>query len=162
MIRNPVDVTVSPELARLIASRISDPEVEEPVTLGVLRSFVEALLPDEFEETENLHHIDDGDSLLDELDELIEEYGEEVNAADFLENEASEALSRVIEAALEGAESPPTLDDVREALISGLAARLVAEGAIEEDEDETVQQEIEDLIERFGGEAFAEDFLRYE
>ena len=86
MIRNPVDITVSPELARLIAGRINDPEIEGPVTLGSLRKFVEALLPPEFEETESLHHIDDGDSLIDELDGLIGEYGEDANAADFLEN----------------------------------------------------------------------------
>ncbi len=162
MIRNPIDIAVSPELAKLIASRINDPEIEEPVTLGMLRHFVESLVPEEFEETENLHHVDDGDSLLDELETLISEYGEEANAADFLENEASEALSRIIEAVMDEMDSPPTLEDVRESIASGLAAKLIAEGALEEDEDETVLQEIEDMIDRFGNDAMAEDFLRYE
>lgn len=162
MIRNPINVTISPELARLVTRCINDPELEGPVTLGHMRKFAEALLPSEFGETESMHHIDEGASLLDELDELIGEYGEEANAADFLENEASEALSRVIEAAVEEAENPPTLDDVKEAVFSGLAARLVAEGALEDDEDETVIQELDDLIERFGADAMAEDFLRYD
>ena len=162
MIRNPVDVTVSPELARLISSRINDPEIEEPVTLGSLRNFVAALLPAGFGEAESLHRIDDGDSLLDELDDLREQYGDEANAGDFLANAASEALSRVIEASMDEAENPPTLRDVRDALSSGLAARLVAQGTLEEDEDETVLQEIDGLIDRFGGDAVAEVFLRYE
>ena len=162
MIRNPIDITVSPELAKLIGSRAGDPGMDEPVTLGSLRNFVAALLPAEIGEAESLHHFDDGDSLMDELDALIEEYGDEASAVDFLGEQASEALSRVIEAAMDEAENPPTLQDVRDAVSSGLVARLVAQGTIEEDEDETVVQEIDDLIDRFGTDVPAEDFLRYE
>lgn len=162
MIRNPTEVMISPELATLIENRISDPDVDGPVTLGGLRNIVEELLPEGYGEAESLHRIDDGDSLVDELDALIEAYGEEADAAAFLDNTASEALTRVIEAALEEAENPPTLDEVKDAILSGLAARLVAQGALEEDEDETVMQEIDDLIERFGGDSSAEDFLRYD
>ena len=72
--------------------------------------------------------------------------------------------SRVIEAVLDddSREYPPTLATVGEAIAMGLPARLVGEGVFEDDESETLQAEIEGLIERFGGEALAENFLRYE
>lgn len=162
MIRNPLDVKVSPEMARFISNRLGDPEIEEAVTLASLRRFLSTWLPEAFMESESLHHIDDGNSLVDELDDLIEQFGEEANAADFLATEASEALSRVIEASMEEMENPPTLHDVKVAMSSGLAARLVARGGLEEDEDETLVQEIGELIGRFGEDALAERFIRYE
>lgn len=162
MIRNPIDVSISPELARFISDRLNNPEIEEPVTLGSIRRFLASVLPEEYRESESLHHIGGSAPLVDEIDGLIEQFGEEMNAADLLEEEASEALSRLIQASMEESENPPTLHDVKEALFSGLAARLVAEGALEEDEDETLNQEIEDLAARFGEDALAERFLRYE
>ena len=162
MIRNPLDLTVSTELAKLILARIEDPESDEPVTLGAIRRLLIAVLPEEYSESENLHHVDDGASLIDEIDMLIDQFGEDANAADFLENEGSEQLSRVIQAVMESSEAPPTLHDVRDALFSGLAAELVATGVLEEDEDETLVQEVDDLCARFGEEALAERFMRYE
>ncbi len=162
MIRNPIDTSISPELARLISDRVNDPEIEEPVTLASIRRFASSILPREYEESESLHRIDDGASLLDEIDALVDQFGTDSNAADFLKDEASEALSRLIQAAMEASDNPPTLHDVREAVFSGLAAKLVAQGALEEDEDETLIQEIDELIARFSEDALAERFLRYE
>ncbi len=162
MIRNPLGVSISQELARLISDRVNDPEIEEPVTLASIRRFVSSVLPEGYDESESMHHMDDGASLIDEIDALIDQFGSEANAADFLEDEASEALSRLIQATMESSENPPTLHDVREAVFSGLVAKLVAQGALEEDEDETLLQEIEDLSARFGEGALAERFLRYE
>lgn len=162
MIRNPLDVSISPELARFISDRVYDPQIEEPVTLASIRRFLISMLPEEHSESEGLHKIGESASLTDEIDGLIDQLGEEMNAADLVEEEASEALSRLIQASMEESESPPTLHDVKEALSSGLAARLVAEGELEEDEDETLIQEVEDLAARFGGDALAERFLRYE
>jgi len=96
------------------------------------------------------------------VDELIDEYGPSAPAVDFSQAMASEALSRVIEVVMDEHEDPPTLGEVHEAMIAGLVNRLVGDGVIEEDEDDTLETEIEGLIGRFGVDALAEDFLRYE
>ena len=166
MIRNSIDVAnrVSPNLSALIESQVNDPDAEQPVTLAAVRTFISGLLPPSLSETERLHHVDIDASLFDELDALIEEFGETALAIDFAQNIASEPLSRVIEAVMndENRENPPTLETVKEAIASGLSARLVGDGVLEEDEDDTLLAEIEALIRRYGADSLAEDFLRYE
>lgn len=166
MIRNPIDIAtrVSPELSSLIESIINNLDTSEPVTLASIRAFITHELPAEINETEQLHHFDIGESLIDELDALIEGFGESAAAVDFVYAFASEQLSRVIEEVVndENRENPATLAAVKEAIINGLAGRLVGEGVLEEDEDDVLMPEIENLIDRFGADAMAEDFLRYE
>ena len=166
MVRNPIDVAtrVSPNLSALIENRINRSEPGQIVTLETMREFLTGLLSDAFAETEQLHHFDVNESLLDELNALIEEYGETAAAIDFIQKVASEPLSRVIEAAINqrSLDAPPTLESVREAMISGLTARLVGEGALEEDEDDNLIAEIDALISRYGSDALAEEFIRYE
>jgi len=166
MIRNPIDVAsrVSPRLSALLGSRVNNPECEQPVTLMAVRRFLAHLLPDDFKEAERLHHFDVDVSMLDELDALIEEFGKTALAVDFVQVNASEPLSRVIESVVndENRENPPTLDVVRDALLAGLGARLVGNGVLDEDEDDTLLAEIDALIEHFGADALAEEFLRYE
>jgi hypothetical protein len=166
MIRNPIDVAsrVSPKLSMLIESRVNDPDASQPVTLASVRIFVASLLSAEFKEAERLHHFDLGESMLDELDALIEEYGGSVLAADFTQPVAGEALSRVIEAVMndDSRDNPPTLATIRDSIVSGLASSLEGEGVLEDDESETVLAEIDALIERFGADSLAEVFLRYE
>ncbi|MEW6133472.1 MAG: hypothetical protein AB1591_09980 [Pseudomonadota bacterium] len=166
MIHHPIDVStrVSPRLSEFLRSRINDPDCGQPISLMVARRFLADLLPADFREAERLHHFDVDASLLDELDALIEEYGGDALAVDFVQANASEQLSRVIESLVddENRENPPTLAAVREAIISGLGVRLVGEGVLEEDEDDTLLAEIDALIEQFGADALAEDFLRYE
>jgi hypothetical protein len=166
MIRNPIDVAtrVSPNLSALIENRINRSEPDQIITLEIVREFLTGLLSDAFTETEQLHHFDVNESLLDELNALIEEYGETAAAIDFIQKVASEPLSRVIEAAINerDPDNPSTLDMVREAMISGLTARLVGEGALEEDEDDDLIAEIDALINRYGSDALAEAFIRYE
>lgn len=166
MIRNPIDVAtrVSPNLSALIENRINRSEPGQIVTLETMREFLTGLLSDAFTETEQLHHFDVNESLLDELNALIEEYGETAAAIDFIQKVASEPLSRVIEATIiqRSPDSPPTLESVREAMTSGLTARLVGEGALEEDEDDNLIAEIDALISRYGSDALAEEFIRYE
>jgi hypothetical protein len=122
------------------------------------------MLPADFKEAERLHHFDVDVSLLDEMDALIEEFGESALAVDFVQAQASEQLSRAIESLVddENRENPPTLAVVREAIISGLGVRLVGEGVLEDDEDDTLVEEIDALIEQFGADSLAEEFLRYE
>ncbi|ARO87492.1 hypothetical protein EBAPG3_006745 [Nitrosospira lacus] len=166
MIRNPIDIAtrVSPNLSALIESRVNDPDAEQPITLATVRTFVAGLLPAAFTEVEQLHHFDIDASLLDELDALIEEYGEDALAIDFAQNTASEPLSRVIDAVIndENRQNPPTLETIREAIASGLPARLVGDGVLEDDEDDALLGEIEALIRRYGADSLAEEFLRYE
>jgi len=166
MIRNPVDIAirVSPRLSALIESRVNDPDANEPPSLGAVRAYLTGLLPPTFAAAERMHHFDVSESPLDELNALIEEYGVEALAADFIKSVGSEPLSRVIEAVMndENRENPPTLAAIREAIVAGLGARLVGEGVLDEDEDDALMAEIESLIERFGADALAEDLLRYE
>ncbi len=166
MIRNPIDIAtrVSPELSDLIQGIIDKLDTDEPVTLAAVRAFIIHDLPEEIDEAEEMHHFDVSESLVDELDVLIDQFGESAAAADFVYAFASEALSRAIETAMddENRENPLTLSQVRDALVDGLGGQLVGEGVLEEDETEVLIPEIESLIERYGPDATAEWFLRYE
>lgn len=166
MIRNPIDIAsrVSPELSRLIESVINQLDTGEPVTLGAIRLFIARELPAEISEAEHVHHFDSEESLVDELDGLIAGFGESAAAVDFMYVYASEPLSRAIETVMddENRERPATLEDVSEALADGLAGRLIGDGVLEEDEADMLLPELNELIDRFGPDAMAEDFLRYE
>jgi hypothetical protein len=166
MISNPIDISarVSPELSGLIETLIDQLNSGEPVTLAAVRSFIKHEMPVEMDEDEELHHFDVEESVIDELDELIEQFGESAAAMDFIYAFASEALSRVIEEVMndENRENPPTLEAVQQAIAGGLGASLIGEGILEDDEDDVLMPEIESLIERYGPDALAEDFLRYE
>lgn len=166
MIRNPIDIAsrVSSNLSALIEDRVNKSELEQEVTLASVRDFVAGLLSDTFTETEQRHHFDINESLLDELNALIEEFGESALAIDFVQENASEPLSRVIDAVVNDRdqENPPTLEAVKDAMISGLLASLVGAGVLDEDEDDVLLAEIDALIDRHGADALAEEFIRYE
>ncbi len=166
MIRNPIDIAsrVSPELSGLIQSIIDQLDTDEPITLSAIRSFIVNDLPAEIDEDEEMHHFDVDESLIDELDALIDQFGESAVAVDFVYAFASEPLSRAIEAVLDDQEqeNPVTLSEVQEALVHGLTSRLVGDGVLEDDEADMLMTEIESLIEHYGPDATAEDFLRYE
>ncbi len=117
-----------------------------------------------FTETEQLHHFDINESLLDELNALIEEFGDSALAVDFVQKTAREPLSRVIDAVINDRdqESPPTLETVKNAMISGLTANLLGAGVLDEDEDDALLAEIDALIDRHGADALAEELMRYE
>ncbi|HTT40050.1 MAG TPA: hypothetical protein VMH32_20570 [Burkholderiales bacterium] len=161
--RAPVDVAsrVSPELSELIEKMANDPDREEPATLGDVSAALK-------HKADAVHvaslHPQDRTSILVELDELVEEFGAEAPAIDFVAVKASEGLSRVIEAAMDDVSLPeePTLGRVREAMVSGLTARLVGEGTMDPDEDATLLEEIDELIRHYGEDAVAEDFIRFE
>lgn len=166
MIRNLIDIAsrVSPELSSLIETIIDQLDTDEPVTLASIRSFIAHDLPAEINEAEQMHRFDIDESLIDELNALIDGFGESAAAVDFVYAFASEQLSRAIEEVVndENRENPATLAAVREALADGLAGSLVGDGVLEEDEGDVLMPEIERLIDRFGADAVAEDFLRYE
>lgn len=166
MIHNPIDVSsrVSPNLSALLRSRVNNPDCEQPVSLRAVRRFLAGLLPADFNEAESRHHFDVSESLLDELDALIEEFGGTALAVDFVQVNASEALTRAIELVIndDNRENPPTLEAVRDALLAGLGASMVGDGVLEDDEDDTLLSEVDALIVLFGPNRPAEEFLRYE
>lgn len=166
MIRNPIDVAsrVSLNLSALIEDYVNRSELGQVVTLASVRDFASSQLTKAFTETEQLHHFDINESLLDELNALIEEFGETALAIDFVQETASEALSRVIDAVINDRdqENPPTLETIKNVIISGLSASLVGTGVLDEDEDDVLVAEIEALIDRHGADALAEEFLLYE
>ena len=163
-IRHSIDVAgrASPALARLIDSLL-ERETAAPETLGEVRAVLRARGGVDVRQTEFLHPRDE-ESLLVELDRLIEEFGSEARAQDFVAKRASEGLSRVFEAAINDPALPryPTLGAVREAMTLGLTARLVGEGVLDEDEEVGLLGEIDELIERHGEGAPVEPLIRLE
>jgi hypothetical protein len=153
---------VSDELSQLLEAAANDPDAEEAPTLGSVREIISRTTASEEFEADRLH-FDQNRSLLDEIDDLIEQFGDDAPAIDFVTVKASESLTRIISALLDtGASTPPTLGMVRDAMLHGLVARLVGDGIIDPDEDETLQEEIETLIIRYGQDTVAENFLRYD
>jgi hypothetical protein len=149
---------VSPELSDLIEQLLEDPDREPIETLGEVREHV-------------LRHSGDGDTafldpadreaLLAELDSLAQEFGEDAPAGDFIAPRIGEALSRAIEAAMSdpAVAEEPTLGAVREAMVNGLAARLVSSEAIDGEDEGTLLEELDELIRRYGEDAPAEYFV---
>jgi NAD(P)-dependent dehydrogenase (short-subunit alcohol dehydrogenase family) len=163
-IRLAVDVAtrVSPELSAIIERLTDDADRDELPTLDDVRAAVEEA--DGRDAEDERRHPQDRTSVVAELDDLIEEFGGDALAVDFIVNKASEGLSRIIETAMSDPSLPrrPTLRVVREAMASGLTARLVGDGTIDPDEDGTLLAEIDGLIVHFGPNAMAENFVRFE
>lgn len=165
-IRPSIDVAtrISPELAAIIEGLMNDPNREvPPQTLEEVRAALLERGTREAQETEFLHPQDET-SLLVELDRLIEEYGGEATATDFIGVKASEGLSRVIQAAMDDISfrRMPTLGAMREAMIKGLTAKLIGDGAIDEDDEGVLLGEIDDLIRHYGEDTPAETLIRFE
>ena len=154
---------VSRELSAMLEALVNDPDREPPQTLEEARAELLRRSAPSARQTEFLHP-QDFDSLLVELDGLIEEYGGEAALADFIAGQASEGLSRVIEAAMDDPALPdePTLGLVRAAMLEGLTARMAGEGTIDEEDEGPLLEEIDALIARYGADADAETFIRFE
>jgi hypothetical protein len=142
---------------------VNDPDNEEPVTLGLVRDRLREALGIEGDEEGRLHFGNE-QSLYAETEALIEEYGEEALAIDFLAVKASDTLSEIIEAVVDDSEADTavTLGGVREAITGGRVARLIGEGIVDPDEDGTLLAEIDALIKRYGEDTPAEGVLRFE
>lgn len=160
-----VDVStgVSSGLSSVIAAVIDTTEAEEVVTLGMVRFVMDRGVVADLVEAGRLP-LGSEYALAAELDTLIEEYGADIPALDFESVGASEELSRVIQAELDGYDEPgiPTLGSVRESMLHGLTARLIGDGALDPDDEQSLLAEIETLIDRFGQDTPAEEYLRYE
>ena len=154
---------VSRELSAVLEALVNDPDRESPQTLEEAHAALLRRRAPGARETEFLHPQDSA-SLLVQLDGLIEEYGGEAALADFITAKASEGLSRVVEAAMGDVSLPdePTLGIVRAAMLEGLTARMAGEGTIDEEDEGPLLEEIDELIARYGGDAPAETFIRFE
>lgn len=158
-----VDSRVSEELSEFIESLVNNPDIEMPVTLGYVRDVLQEKAEDEYGEEE--HHLFGNEgSLHAEIESLIEEFGEEVLAVDFIIAKASDELSDLIEALIDFTEEDITitLGGVRNAITEGIAARLVGWGSIEHDDEQTLLAEIDGLIGHYGVDLPAENLLRFE
>lgn len=157
------DERVSKELTAVIEAIAADPEVAEPVTLGMVRDRLRQTLAG-FAEAERAHRFGDEELLSNEIDALIDEYGEDALATELSSIKASEALSTVIETLLDETDEDvvPTLGEVRQAMQEGLVARLVGAGLLEAEDEQALDAEIDALIERCGEDEPAENVLRYE
>lgn len=162
----PVDVeeTVSSELSTVIEAVLNNYEAQGhgPPTLASVRGamtggLLERLIADD------LVLAEDEVALLSELDTLIERAGDDAFAVRFMRPRASEDLSAVIEALLnsESNQYPPTLGGARDAMHAGLLAQLEGHGELDIDDEQSLFDEIDALIERHGVDALAEEFLRY-
>lgn len=164
-IRPFIDVAtrISPELSVIIEELVNDPDREAPPqTLKEVRGALVRRTPGG-REAEFLHPQDET-SLLVELDRVIEEYGGDAPAVDFIVAKASEGLSRIIQAAMDNINftRAPTLGAIREAMVSGFTARLIGEGAIDEDDEGVLLGEIDELIRRYGEDTLGETLVRFE
>lgn len=161
----PIEVAsrVSERMSTFLESITNDPDIGIEVTLGLARDRLQDLQAALGVETDH-HEFGSEQSLYGEMEALIDEYGEDAPAIDFIAVKAGEHLSALIEALLdyeEDSDVAATLGRVREAIVAGLAARLMGEGVIEEDEEQTLLAEVDALIERYGTDMLAESVLGF-
>ncbi len=155
------DSRVSEELSSFITSVVEDRDIEVVPTLGFIR---DRLLEADMTEGTEPRRIGSEESLIAEIEALIEEFGEEAPAMDFVVVKASDELSQVIEALLDlsDADIVPSLGGIRAAIADGWVARLAGVGIIDSDEDQTLLAEIDTLIDRYGEDTPAESVLRFQ
>ena len=149
----------SEELSSIILKVLDDEDIAQPATLLSVR---EEILKDIKTVTIPVNSFSDGElqELRNEIDSLIDEYGDDALAIRFLKPRASESLSLLIEAAMDNS-GEVTLSKVFNEIEQGLLARLIGEGELDDDEAQTVVAELESLIDKHGRNAIAEEFLRY-
>ena len=151
---------VSEELSEVLAAIIESSDAEM-VTLGEARELLRGRLDGEGKLPGGAG---EEESVYPELEALVEEFGAEAPAADFIAARTSEALSELIEALLDqtGESEGLTLGEVREAIELGLAARLEGGGVLEVEDEQALLAELDRLIERHGPDALAEELLRFD
>ena len=149
---------LSEELSNMISAVLDDEAVSQPATLASVREAVWAGI----EPTSTaLNRFSSGQAqqLRDEIDALIDEFGDDALAVRFFKPWVSEPLQRLIDARRDDI-GEVTLGDILEAAQRGLLANLIAEGEIADDEAQTVIGELQALIGQHGADVLAEDFVR--
>jgi hypothetical protein len=152
--------TVSRDLSVIIQAELDKEHSDEPAMLGyVLEKMYDGLVEELIEQG----RLDPAvrDEVFAEMKDLVERYGGDVLAIDFMKYRSSDNLATVIQVELDYRDSdqPPTLGTVLESITSGRVAQLVASGDIDIDDDDTVISEVQSLILQHGENAPAEEFL---
>jgi len=155
------ETEVSEELSEVLGAILESAE-EEEVTLGLARELLAQDLAGGGRKPDGGAGMEE--TVYTELERLIEQFGEDAPAAAFTIAKASEGLSDLIEALLDEAEEGVgvTLGDVRQAIEQGEIARLEGAGVLDADDEQALLAELDQLIERHGADAFAEDLLRFD
>ena len=148
----------SETLSAVIQHVLDDEEIAQPATLAsvrkeVLKGVKTSTIP------LNRFSGDQLQALRDEIDYLINEYGEDGLAVHFFKPGASQALTQLIDAGISILDEP-TLAQLFDELKQGLLANLIARGELDDDEAQTVTAELQTLIEKHGANAMAEDFAQ--
>jgi hypothetical protein len=154
---------VSEELAAAMEAIANDPNLDEPVTLTLVRDKLRQRLAAQGIEATR-HEFGEEQSLYAEVEALIDEYGGDALALDLTGVKASDQLSEVIETILDSSDADilPTLELVRAEMADGWLGRLAGEGVIEPEEEQSLLAEIDALIERYGPDLPAENLLRFD
>lgn len=162
----PADIqeTVTRELSTVIEAVIDNYEAQghgPPTLVSVREAMAGGVL--ERLAADGRVRLEDKSNLLVEVDALIEGSGGDALADRFTRPRASEDLSTVIEALLDSTDYgyPPTLSTVRDAMQQGLLANLVGHGQLDSEDEQSLLDEIDAMIERHGVGALAEEFLRF-
>jgi hypothetical protein len=152
---------VSEELSEFLEAVLADAD-DEALTLRMARDKLKEALAEQGRAASR--RIGSEQTLYAELESLVEEFGEEAPAIDFIAVKASDELSELIEELLDQTEGEQgvTIGRVREAVRQGLMADLEGEGRFEPDVEQPLLAELEALIERYGADTPAEDLLRFD
>ena len=154
--------TTSHELAVAIRKEMNNEEhPEQPPTLGSMLDSMQKGLYAELVQSSSIDP-DLETSIIEELESLVEHFGDEAPAEDFVAYSATENLTLVIHAMLNNLEpeQPPTLTTLRNSIALGICTQLVATGEIDMDDEHTLIAEVDDLIKLHGEDTPAELFLR--
>lgn len=160
----PVDVfeEVSPELSVVIESVLEAPDEGDASSLGAVRTAMQGGI---LQELSISHRIpaDQDDILSAEIDGLIEQYGTDALAVRFARPRASADLTTVIEATIdrEGEPQALTLGRLRETMRTGLLAELIGTGDILADDEQTLWDEVDRLIDLHGAHTIAEKLMLF-
>lgn len=141
----------SEELSQALQTILFDADEDEVVTLGEACERLKEMLAEEGIDAGRSG--DGGQTIYGELQALVEEYGEDTPAHEFVALKASDALSGVIEALLEQGDA----DEVT----IGLVREAVQEAVIDPDAEQALVAELDALIDRYGEDAPAEDVLPF-
>ena len=149
----------SEALSSVIQTVLDDEEIAQPATLASVR---EEILKDVKTITIPLNSFSDDQlqELRDEVDALIEDYGDDALAVRFFKPLASQSLTQLIEAGMDKL-GEPTLGQLFNELEHGLLASLIGAGELDDDEAQTITAELQALIDKHGPDAIAEEFMRY-
>jgi hypothetical protein len=152
---------VSDELSQVLEDFLVEAD-EAPATLGAARDWLKGSLAEQGRAASG--RIGSEQTLYAELQRLVEEFGEDAPAIDFIAAKAGDELSELVEALADriGDRRGVTLGVVRDAVLQGFQADLEGEGRFGPDVEQPLLAEIDALIERYGPDTPAEDVLRFD